>query len=354
MIEYSAMFYSGFDSLKDYVFAHTLFCLIPAFFMAGAMTALIPKEIFLPYLGKDAPKYVAYPIAVVAGLMLSVCSCTVLPLFAGIMSTGAGIGPALAFLYTAPATNILAVLYTGELIGWKIAAARIFFSVLFAVLIGMVISKMFKAQENTNNTSTKTPTTENSASAKIDSNLRRLLYLFSLLITILITGTKISNPVIKYPVVGALTLTTVFVSFRFFAKDERKSWMLESWGFTKKIFPILLIGVFISGIFKYILPQEIVAKHLGSNTLLAVIIPVIFGIFVYFPTLVEVPIAKMFLSMGMAQGPLLAYLLADPVISLPSILTIRKLIGTKRTLTYVILIFIFSVAAGLIYGILLT
>ena len=136
---------SGVDAVYDYVIAHTLFCLVPAFFIAGAMAALIPKDLLLPYLGKDSPKHVAYPLSVASGLLLAVCSCTVLPLFAGIKKGGAGIDPAIAFLYTAPATNIVAILYTGSLIGWDVAGARIFLSVLFAVSIGMIISRMLAA-----------------------------------------------------------------------------------------------------------------------------------------------------------------------------------------------------------------
>jgi hypothetical protein len=139
----SLLVYSGLEAIYDYVLAHTLFCLVPAFFIAGAMAALIPKDLLLPYLGKNSPKHVAYPLSVVSGLLLAVCSCTVLPLFAGIRKGGAGIGPAIAFLYTAPATNIVAILYTGSLIGWDVAFARIILSILFAVVIGIIINSLF-------------------------------------------------------------------------------------------------------------------------------------------------------------------------------------------------------------------
>src|SRR4030066_1640036 len=140
----SLLVYSGLEAIYDYVLAHTLFCLVPAFFIAGAMAALIPKDLLLPYLGKGSPKHIAYPISVATGLLLAVCSCTVLPLFAGIRKGGAGIGPAIAFLYTAPATNIVAILYTGSLIGWDVAFARIFLSILFAVVIGIIINGLFR------------------------------------------------------------------------------------------------------------------------------------------------------------------------------------------------------------------
>ena len=187
---------SGLAAIYDYVLAHTLFCLVPAFFIAGAMAALIPKDLLLPYLGKKSPKHVAYPIAVVTGLLLAVCSCTVLPLFAGIRKGGAGIGPAIAFLYTAPATNIVAILYTGSLIGWDIAFARIFFSILFAVVIGIIINGLFRDDDGSDAADTF---------AKSDTkyDTRRLFYFFSALIGILLAGTRLTDPTLKYATVAS-------------------------------------------------------------------------------------------------------------------------------------------------------
>jgi len=334
---------SGLAAIYDYVLAHTLFCLVPAFFIAGAMAALIPKDLLLPYLGKKSPKHVAYPIAVVTGLLLAVCSCTVLPLFAGIRKGGAGIGPAIAFLYTAPATNIVAILYTGSLIGWDVAFARIFFSILFAVIIGIIINRLFRDDDGSDAADTF---------AKSDTkyDTRRLFYFFSTLIAILIAGTRISDPMLKYSVVGALIVVTAGITKKFFTKDEVNNWMKESWGFAKTIAPLLLAGVFVSGIIRVVLPQEFVAKYVGSNSLSNMFIPVIFGVLVYFPTLVEVPMAKTFIDLGMAKGPLLAYLLSDPVLSLPSILVVSKIMGAKRTAVYVALIIVFTVSGGYLFG----
>ncbi|TAN46044.1 MAG: permease [Nitrospirae bacterium] len=334
---------SGLEAIYDYVLAHTLFCLVPAFFIAGAMAALIPKDLLLPYLGKNSPKHVAYPISVVTGLLLAVCSCTVLPLFAGIRKGGAGIGPAIAFLYTAPATNIVAILYTGSLIGWDIAFARIFFSILFAVVIGIIINSLFHEDTGSNSA-------DAFAKSDIEYDTRRLFYFFSALIGILLAGTRISDPTLKYSVVGALIVVTSVITKKFFTKDEVNSWMNESWGFAKTIAPLLLAGVFVSGIIKVLLPQEFVVKYVGSNSLSNMIIPVIFGVLVYFPTLVEVPMAKVFIDLGMAKGPLLAYLLADPVLSLPSILVVSRIMGAKRTAVYATLIMVLTVSGGYLFG----
>jgi uncharacterized membrane protein YraQ (UPF0718 family) len=331
---------SGFAAVYDYVLAHTLFCLVPAFFIAGAMAALIPKDLLLPYLGKDSPKHIAYPLAVASGLLLAVCSCTVLPLFAGIKKGGAGIGPAITFLYTAPATNIMAILYTGSLIGWDVAAARVFLSVLFAVSIGMIISKMFHEQEGALAADTFVRSSES-------HDIKRLVYLFSVLIGILLVGTRVSVPWIKYTIVLLLIGMSAAITKKFFIKEEIESWMRETWGFAKTIAPLLLIGVFVSGIVKVLLPQEFVTTYVGSNSLTALIIPVLFGVLVYFPTLVEVPMAKVFLDLGMGKGPLMAYLLADPVLSLPSILVVSRIMGTKRTVVYVSLIIVFTVLADI-------
>lgn len=335
---------SGFGALYDYALAHTLFCLVPAFFIAGAMAALIPKDELLPYLGKNSPKIVAYPLAVASGLLLAVCSCTVLPLFAGIRKGGAGIGPAIAFLYTAPATNIIAILYTASLIGWDTAIARITFSVLFAVVIGLVISSFSLSEEGS------APSDAFRKKAGAGRGNARLLYLFGALIAVLLVGTRISEELLKYGLTLALIAVIALISKKFFSRDELLAWVGETWGFAKTIFPLLLAGVFLSGIIGALMPKEFVAAYVGGNGITDMAIPVIFGIFVYFPTLVEVPMAKTFLALGMSKGAVLAYLLADPVVSLPSILVVRRIMGTKRTLVYVGLIFVLSIAAGLLFG----
>jgi uncharacterized protein len=342
---------AGVLAVIEYVSEHVLTCLIPAFFIAGAMSALLPKEKITKYLGEDVPKYIAYPLAVAAGLLLAVCSCTILPLFAGIKKKGAGIGPALAFLYTAPATNILAITFTGSVLGWDFALARIVLSVIFAVFIGVIISAMFK-EEDAKEEKHAAVHTDHEEKAMHQHGFfarHRLILFFILLISILIVGTRVPG-ILRYIIIGILIVLVAVMSWLFFSKDEIYAWLSETWIFTKKIFPLLLAGIFVAGILTALLPENFLASFMGQNTLPANLIAVLFGVFMYFPTLVEVPMAKMFLDLGMSKGPLLAYLLADPVISLASILVVRKYIGNKRTLAYVGLIIIFTTISGLIYG----
>lgn len=346
------LFVAGIKAVIEYVSAHVLTCLVPAFFIAGAMSALLPKEKITQYLGHKVSKIKAYPLSVAAGLLLAVCSCTILPLFAGIKKKGAGVGPALAFLYTAPATNIMAILFTGSVIGWNFALSRIILSVTFAILIGLIISTLFK-KEDMEEEAKAAPAVSSPEIKYADSmpffQKHRLILFFTTLIAILIVGTRV-NGYLRHVGISILVVILATLTKRLFTKDETKAWLSETWDFTKKISPLLLGGIFIAGVLTVLLPENFLARFMGKNTVFANLIAVLFGVFMYFPTLVEVPMAKMFLGLGMSKGPLLAYLLADPVISLPSILVVRKYIGTKRTLVYVGLIILFTTISGLMYG----
>ena len=355
---------SGIYALIDYLGAHVLTCLVPAFFIAGAMSALLPKEKITKYLGKNVPKYKAYPLSVIAGLLLAVCSCTILPLFAGIKKKGAGIGPAIAFLYTAPATNILAIVFTGSVLGWDLAASRIILSVIFAILIGIIISSFFKEEEKIEDKELvkklikEQEKFDGIGESDVDTLQKlkdgfihyHLFIFFATLFAILLIGaSKIEDVIKSLSLIGliAFLLIQLKISFK---KDEIKSWLKETWHFFKTIFPLLLVGIFVAGILTSLIPENTLGNYVGSNTVFANLAAVLFGVFMYFPTLVEVPMAKTFLGLGMAKGPLLAYLLADPVISLPSIIVVRKIMGTKRTLAYIVLITLFCTLSGLIYG----
>lgn len=352
----------GLYALYDYLTAHVLTCLVPAFFIAGAISALLPKEKITRCLGKNAPKHIAYPLSVVAGLLLAVCSCTILPLFAGIKKKGAGIGPAVAFLYTAPATNVLAIMFTGSVIGWNFALARIVLSITFAILIGIIISKVFKEDEGVEEKELVEELLKKEEKMdgigklpfrkKIINGLahNRLFLFFATLFAILIIGASKLGTQFKIPVVLFLIIGLIWQLKLRFNKEEIKNWLRETFNFFKTIFPLLLAGIFLAGMLGVIFPKDTLKNYLGQNTIIANLIAVLFGVFMYFPTLVEVPMAKMFLGLGMAKGPLLAYLLADPVISLPSILVVRKIMGKKRTLLYALLIIICCTISGLIYG----
>ena len=367
---YVELLWAGFSSLADYLSAHVLLCLVPAFFIAGALSALLDKESITKYLGPDTPRYISYPIDAVAGLLIAVCSCTILPLFAGIWKKGAGLGPAVTFLFTGPAINILAITYTGSLIGWDIAAARGVLAILFGILIGLSMGLVFGRRDRASRAAGKAkPTTgcdyapapsEESAPASRSAK-RRTPILLALLVGILLAGTA---PVAylfgwsaweallfaQLPMALAVAAAAAAWALKANTRDENAAWMRETWFFTKMILPLLLVGVFVAGIFGELIPENLVADYVGSNTLTANIIAVTFGVFMYFPTLVEVPVARMFLDLGMARGPLLAYLLADPELSLQSMLVIRKLMGSKKTLGYVGLVAVLCTMAGLIFG----
>jgi uncharacterized membrane protein YraQ (UPF0718 family) len=351
-----SMLRGGLDALEDYILAHTLTCLVPAFFIAGAMSALFPKDKILKYLGEKTKAYISYPISVVAGLFLAVCSCTVLPLFAGIRERGGGLGPAVAFLYTAPATNILAIIYTGGLIGADLALARIILSVSFASIIGMILTATFKGEEKpilANAPASSIPQTLTDGSEEVISY--RFWVFFLVLVAILLVGaSSLIGWTVKIPILSVLIAGVLVIIIFWMPKEDTKSWLLETWSFGRKIVPLLLIGVFVAGILKTVMPEKIITTYVGGNRVSSNLLAVLFGVFMYFPTLVEVPMARTFLDLGMGRGPLLAYLLADPVISLPSILVISKLIGLKRLFVYVGLIIFFCTLAGLIYGFTLT
>jgi uncharacterized membrane protein YraQ (UPF0718 family) len=424
---------AGWVSLLDYLAAHVILCLLPAFFIAGALSALIPKDSVTRYLGPKASKWVSYPAAAVGGFVLAVCSCTILPLFAGIWKRGAGLGPAITFLFVGPAVNILAIAYTGAAIGMDIAIARIVLSILFGIGIGLIMATLFKGEERA---------VDEAMFAK-EGAIRPTIWIFFLLmVAILIAGTlqveglKQSYFVIHVPwnmpenimdglnaahlnvqgatiivlllVVGLLawkglenvleaisgwTLLTlgfiavtllvaapsvtessslsieftgraIVISFLLITvatvarmglqQNEIASWLWETWRFVKQIFPLLIVGVFLAGVVREIIPEAWVQNLAGRNTLLANFVGVVFGVFMYFPTLVEVPIARMFLDLGMHRGPLLAYLIADPELSLQSILVTGRILGRKKTGIYVILVSIFSTLAGYLFGLVMT
>jgi hypothetical protein len=407
--------------------------LLPAFVIAGYMSAMIPKETITRFLGPRAKKWISYPAAAVGGFILAVCSCTILPLFAGIWKRGAGLGTAITFLFVGPAVNILAIAYTGAAIGMDIALARIVLSVVFGIGIGMLMAWFFRREEQAR-------AREMAESGMFDGTAQvkpAVWVLFLLLFSVLIVGTlqvdlltstwmSLEMPVglpdallaglskANLSIQGALLITLLFmiapiaflgleevlvrfnrwtyasialvsltlliaapaveqgslqvgltgrffgevlllvalgaVATRSFERDEIAQWLWETWKFVKQIFPLLVAGVFLAGMVKAVLPEQWVQSLAGRNTIWANAIGVIFGVFMYFPTLVEVPIARMFLDLGMHRGPLLAYLLADPELSLQSILVTGRILGSKKTAVYVVLVSIFSTLAGYLFG----
>ena len=339
----------GVATLQDYLLAHLPF-VIPAFFVSGALYALFPKDKILRYLGPNSSKYISYPMSVVAGLCLAVCSCTILPLFAGIRKSGAGLGPAMVLLYTAPATNILAIIYTSSLIGPDIAIARIVLSIGFAIIIGISMSALFPDKKLGSNPGDALG--QAFATVGTKSTSKWLWVFFGILLAILLWGASPAIKVLEVKLIGlaVLSVALILVVWKTLSRDEFLSWMRETWFFVRTIVPLLLVGIFAAGMLRVVIPAEFVKQYFGSTSISATLGAVLFGVVAYFPTLVEVPMARLFLDVGVGKGPLIAYLLADPVISLPSILVVRRFIGTKRLFWYIGIIIVCCTAAGLIYG----
>ncbi len=433
---------SGAGNLAAYLAAHVLLCLVPAFFIAGAMAALIPKASITRWLGRTTSARVSYPAAAAAGSLLAVCSCTIVPLFAGIYKKGAGLGPAITFLFFAPAGNVLALAYTGSILGAEFAFARFALCLVFGVGIGLLMALLFWRDDAGHDARTDVlfagEARIGSAGAGVLLSLLAVLLAGTLKVwPLTATVTVIEVPfqsaqdwqaalfewvpfdaakgeegvsllgaalIVLLVCVGvaarlglenigegatrwtwislglaALTLllagaglephsdglglmltgrvlalaialgTVAYFGSRLQA-HELHAWLWETWRFVKQIFPLLVIGVFVVGVIRPLIQPQWIQTVAGDNSLLANAVAVVFGVFMYFPTLVEVPVAQMFLDLGMHRGPLLAYLMADPELSLQSMLMVAAVIGRAKTAAYVGLVAVFSVVAGLLYG----
>lgn len=330
----------GLSALLDYLSAHVLTCLVPAFFIAGAISVFVSQAAVLKYFGAQAKKWLSYSVASVSGTILAVCSCTVLPLFGGIYKRGAGIGPAVAFLYSGPAINILAIVYSARLLGYDLGVARFVGAVVFSIVIGFIMASIYRREE-------RKKVKEFFAVPEIEtskSEWKAVLYFF-LLVGILIFGAS------KRWIITGIFIGMLLIVLRlWFARKEIMEWLGATWRFTKQIFPLLLIGVFIAGILKIIIPQSIVSNWVGGNSLRSNFIASIFGALMYFATLTEVPIIKAFMELGMGKGPALALLLAGPALSLPNMLVIRSIMGNRKTLIYILLVVIMATFTGLVFG----
>lgn len=352
----------AFSLLQEYAREHVLLCLVPAFFIAGAISVFIKKASVIKYFGAQARKILSYSVASVSGSILAVCSCTVLPLFAGIYTRGAGIGPATAFLYSGPAINILAIILTAKVLGPKLGVARAVGAVAFAVLIGWIMHLLFERKPHSADSLLGTESEEGSPSRSMG---KTVLY-FAVMVAILVfinwgkpeTESGIWALVYrtKWTVVGILLLSLVWMVTVWFNKAERKEWVFSTWIFAKQIFPLLFAGVLVAGFLlgrpghEALIPSDWVVRWVGGNGLGANLFASVAGAFMYFATLTEIPILQGLLGAGMGKGPSLALLLAGPALSLPNMLVIRSVIGTKKTLVYTLLVVIMATVSGLIYG----
>jgi uncharacterized membrane protein YraQ (UPF0718 family) len=353
----------AFMMLQEYAREHVLTCLIPAFFIAGAIAVFVSQASVLKYFGAQAGKLLSYSVASVSGTILAVCSCTVLPLFAGIYTRGAGIGPATAFLYSGPAINVLAISLTAKILGWQLGLARAVGAVIFAVVTGLLMALIFR-QDDAARTAGQIYVPE--AGAKERTLLQDGLYLLTMVLILVFaafakpaagaTGLWPAIFAAKWYITIALLIILGVMLKAWFTRDECQSWVEATWGFMKQIFPLLAGGVLVAGFMlgrpghPALIPEAWIQNLLGGNSLWANLIAALAGALMYFATLTEVPILQGLLGAGMGQGPALALLLAGPALSLPNMLVIGSVMGIKKTATFCGIIVIMSTIAGMAYG----
>ncbi|MGQ9559728.1 MAG: permease [Candidatus Oleimicrobiaceae bacterium] len=389
--------------VRWYAREHVLLCLVPAFFIAGAIAVFVSKESVMRYLGARAKKVLAYGVASVSGSVLAVCSCTVLPLFAGIYRMGAGLGPATTFLYSGPAINVLAIVLTARILGLRLGVARAVGAVLFSIVIGLLMHLLFRKEElEKQEAQMLLPTPE------VSRPLWKNALFFAVMVAILVfanwgkpaqaTGFWVDVYAVKWLITSlaaaglgvmlaawfslawwkvALTGAATLVAGLVFphqptipfavgvvglsvitSRDrvEAGEWFTATWGYAKQILPLLFSGVLIAGALlgrpgqEGLIPSRWVSTLVGGNSLAANLFAAVVGAFMYFATLTEVPILQGLLGNGMGQGPALALLLAGPALSLPSMLVIRSIMGTKKTGAFILLVVLMATITGLIFG----
>ena len=399
----------GFSLLKWYAREHVILCLIPAFFIAGAISVFVSQDSVIRYFGYGAKKWISYSFASVSGTVLAVCSCTILPLFAGIYKRGAGLGPAVAFLYSGPAINVLAIILTARILGVELGVARTIGAVVFSVVIGLIMSLVYRKEEkeraiaHTENTADKTeavteerhlwkdlvyfasmigilvfanwgkPLEQSGFFYYVYSYKWLITGMFAVMLGLSLTGfLKVRLPYVLAGAVGILAtvyffgdnhqlvflLSVAVISvILFISKGEAGDWLESTWSYAKLIMPLLALGVFVSGFLlgspenpNGLIPNEWISALVGGNSLFSNFFASVVGAFMYFATLTEVPILQGLLSSGMGKGPALALLLAGPALSLPSMLVIKSVIGTEKTALYVGLVIIMSTISGYIFG----
>ena len=395
----------AFTLLKWYAQEHVILCLVPAFFIAGVIAVFISQSAVIKYFGARAKKWLAYMVASVSGTVLAVCSCTILPLFSSIYKRGAGLGPAITFLYSGPAINILAIILTARILGFKLGIARIIGAVIFAVVIGLIMHLIYRKEEQTKaDEQLAMPTPEETrplwqtashffilvlilifanwgktdtitgfwyvlySSKWIITALFGVLFMVSLIMImrvnirpVLMGAAAVVTSYLIWPgqpmipfIVAILGLTIILST----STDESQEWMKESWGFARQILPLLALGVLAAGFLlgsqegrPGLIPNEWITNLVGGNTIRANFFASVVGAFMYFATLTEVPILQGLINSGMGQGPALALLLAGPALSLPNMLVIRQVIGTQKTIVYILLVVVMSTIAGIGFGI---
>lgn len=353
----------AFMMLQEYARQHVLTCLIPAFFIAGAIGVFVSQGAVLKYFGATANKILSYSVASVSGTVLAVCSCTVLPLFAGIYARGAGIGPATAFLYSGPAVNVLAIVLTARILGWQLGLARAIGAVVFAIITGLLMAFFFRKDDaNRNAGQIYLPDEEEKGRSLLQDGLYMLTMVLILIFAAFARPAAGSTglwPIIFaakwYITIGLLVVLGIMLK-SWFTKDECVNWVESTWGFMKQIFPLLGAGVLVAGFMlgrpghPALIPEHYIEYLVGGNSLWANLFASVSGAFMYFATLTEVPILQGLIGSGMGKGPALSLLLAGPALSLPNMLVIGGVIGVKKTAAFCAIIVVLSTIAGMSYG----
>jgi uncharacterized protein len=388
---------------KWYAQEHVLLCLIPAFFIAGAIAVFVSQASVMKYLGARANKILAYGVASVSGTILAVCSCTVLPLFAGIYRMGAGLGPATAFLYSGPAINVLAIVMTARVLGIELGIARAVGAVIFSVVIGVLMHLIF-IKEETEKAAAQMVMPEEDVKRPLWQNALYFVSMVGILVfanwgkpdqttglwaaifnakwmltaffavalgvmlvrwfalawwKVALTGVFAAGTAFVFPEQPLIAFSVGVIGLSFFTstdQGETSEWFASSWGFAKQIMPLLLFGVLIAGALlgrvghEGLIPSEWVSKAVGGNSLSANFFASFAGAFMYFATLTEVPILQGLIGNGMGKGPALALLLAGPALSLPNMLVIRSVLGTKKTVVFVTLVIVMATVSGMVFG----
>ena len=355
-----------FESLalvKWYAREHVLLCLVPAFLIAGAISVFVSQASVIKYFGAKANKILAYSVASVSGTILAVCSCTVLPLFSGIYKRGAGLGPAIAFLYSGPAINVLAIIMTARILGWQLGIARAIGAIIFSIVVGLLMHVIFIKEERARHANELFQ----AGGGKEERPLwKNALYFTSMVVILVFANWGKSQEgdaglwslifKFKWYITSVFLAGLIAMIIRWFKKNEMKEWAGASWDFASQILPLLFWGVLVAGLLlgrpgeAGLIPSRFIKSLVGGNSLLANFFASIVGAFMYFATLTEVPILQGLIGSGMGKGPALALLLAGPALSLPNMLVIRSVIGTKKTLIYISLVVIMATVCGIVFG----
>ncbi len=338
---------AGLLALRDYIATHVLTCLVPAFLLAGAMVTFINRQTILYYLGEKANKIKSFSLASVSSFFLAACSCTVIPVASGLYYSGAGIGAAFIVLWVAPATNILALIYTGNILGGGMVFSRITAAILMAFIVGTIMSIVFGKEK------VDTISPQLSSEKKFSFvNKEELVVLILLVISLLAPNYVVQKGKYIYKVLVWMFFTTILFAYTFkkLPKEKIQDWFTETWFFVKIIFPLLLLGVFIVGVIGKILPQEWIQKWLGGNTVRSSFFATMLGAISYFATMTEAPFVDTLMKLGMGKGPALALLLTGPGLSLPNWLAIARVFGVKKAVIYVLTIIILGTTVGWFFG----